>query len=724
MLQNSTNGATQDTVSGLANGAYFIRAQAVNGSFAQGAWSTAHRFIVTGPGPGSLSAPLLQPTKAYSTFHPFELIVFNWSSVPGAVTYKLQYSLDPSFPVTTRGQFDNIPNTTMSFEIGNPEGNYSARVFAVDANGVTSQPSNTIAFSVFFNNPIGPPPSPLSPSNGVTLTLPITLTWTDVPNPQPSGYELMIAKDSGFKTVEEDDPQLNDPTRTVLSLTPGTKFWRVRSAQGDNSPTTAAETAWSATGTFTVSSAPPGPVSITIVNPQMYSGDTTFVQLQLSAGVSAGGATVSLSSSNPAAFPVPATVAMPGNLAWTQFTVQAGQVTASTPVTLTATINSQSVASQFNVLPPSLKSLTISPGSISGGAQAQLTAALNGQAPAAGAVIGFSSDSPAATPPASATAAPGNASVSLGMPTSSVAVNTPVTVTATWQGVSVQGHVTLLPQPPPASITLSPSTTVGQSGGSFATVTIASPSSTDTTLQVSVSNPAVATMVPSSVQIPAGSTTGGFNIFTAPVTTQTLVTISVSGGGVTRSAVLTVTPSAVASPAVSSVTLAPSSVTGGSGSQGTVTLVSAAPSGGAVVTLSSSNSSAASVPASITVAGGASSASFAVGNLRCRHVYTGHDFGKRGRRYQHRCTDGEPAGSGHNAHSDGVRPQRSEHHLEPGRHQCACRQHGFGVFCCGNKDYAQRFRRQRRRLVRSVFERWRQGEDMHVLVGRKWVRNR
>jgi hypothetical protein len=45
-----------------------------------------------------------------------------------------------------------------------------------------------------------------------------------------------------------------------------------------------------------------------------------------------------------------------------------------------------------------------------------------------------------------------------------------------------------------------------------------------------------------SVLIPAGSTTGGFFINTAPVSTQTLATISVSGGGITRSATLTLNP--------------------------------------------------------------------------------------------------------------------------------------------------------------------------------------
>jgi len=40
----------------------------------------------------------------------------------------------------------------------------------------------------------------------------------------------------------------------------------------------------------------------------------------------------------------------------------------------------------------------------------------------------------------------------------------------------------------------------------------------------------------------AGATTGGFNIFNVPVTTQQLVTVSVTGAGVTKSATLTVQP--------------------------------------------------------------------------------------------------------------------------------------------------------------------------------------
>jgi hypothetical protein len=717
LLQSSTNGATQDTVSGLADGTYFWRVQAVNGDFVQGAWSQPRSFTVTGAGTGSPGTPSLGPTKGYSTFHPWEVMTFVWSAVPDAATYVLQYSTDPSFPVSTRGQFDNIPDTTFSFAIANPEGNYFARVFAVDANGIFSAPSNVISFSVFYSNPIPPPPTIVAPVNNPTLTLPVTLEWNHVANPQPSGYEIQIARDSAFSSIELDDPQLNGPTREILSLTAGKKFWRVRSAQGDSSPTTAALTAWSATGTFTISSAPPTPVSVKVAKDPLFSGETTVVAIQLTAAVPAGGATINLNSSNPGALPVPATVTMPGNTAWMQFQVQAGQVTTPTPVTLTATINSGSASAQFTLQPSSLKSLTISPSSISGGAQPQGIVMLNGQAPAGGAVVTLASDSPFVNPPASVVVDTGGFSASFPISSSAVTANTTATVTASYGGASAQAQVTLTPQQPPAALTLSPTSVTGQGGNSFATVTVASSSSTDQILQVASSNPAVAS-VPNGVMIPAGSTTGGFNISTSAVSTQTVVTISVSGGGVTKSANLTVnataptppptpgaptllspatdakvgqpitfdwsdvanatryeiqidssqnftapltlsqmvsvsqatitglpaqrlfwrvrafnsadvagpfsssrrfTAGAVSTPppppapaSLSAVSVSPSSVVGGSTAQGTVTLTSGAPSGGALVSLSSANASVAAVPASVTVAAGASTVTFAV----------------------------------------------------------------------------------------------------------------
>jgi hypothetical protein len=223
-----------------------------------------------------------------------------------------------------------------------------------------------------------------------------------------------------------------------------------------------------------------------------------------------------------------------------QFQMQAGQVTSSTPVTLTATLNSGQASLQFNVLPPSLNSVVLTPATISGGAQAGAIVMLNGQAPAGGAVVDLTSDSASAMPPALATVPAGSSSVSVGFPTNPVAANTLANISAGWNGASVQSQLMLTPQGQPASIALSPASVTGTTS-TFATVTMAAASATDQTLQISSSNPA-ASLTATSVLIPAGSTSGGFFINAAPVSTQTLATISVSGGGVTRSATLTLNP--------------------------------------------------------------------------------------------------------------------------------------------------------------------------------------
>jgi hypothetical protein len=78
----------------------------------------------------------------------------------------------------------------------------------------------------------------------------------------------------------------------------------------------------------------------------------------------------------------------------------------------------------------------------------------------------------------------------------------------------------------------------------------------------------------------------------------------------TAGAVSTPPPPSPAS--LSAVSVSPTSVVGGTTAQGNITLTSGAPSGGALVSLSSANPSVAAVPASTTVTAGASSVTFNV----------------------------------------------------------------------------------------------------------------
>src|ERR1039458_5714726 len=78
---------------------------------------------------------------------------------------------------------------------------------------------------------------------------------------------------------------------------------------------------------------------------------------------------------------------------------------------------------------------------------------------------------------------------------------------------------------------------------------------------------------------------------------------------------MTTTLTVVPSPTPSSVTLAPSTVTGGNPSTGTVLLSGPAPAGGSVVALASSLTSSAPVPASVSIPAGVTSGTFTVTTL-------------------------------------------------------------------------------------------------------------
>ena len=603
--------ATSDVVSGLAAGTYFWRVQAVSNDFVQGPWSTARKFRVTGASPTLPATPTLHQPRGGSSFHPWESFGMSWSGVSGATKYVLEASKDPAFPAN--GVVFRWESPTPSTEIlitTADRGTYSARVFAVDADGNYSQPSNAIGFTIAFNAPIAAAPTLVSPTGGASASLPIDFRWNHVVNPQSSGYQLQIARDAGFKQIEQDIPFLNGPTYTVVQLpTGGAKFWRVRSFQGVvDTAGTAAVTAWSPVGTFVVPDGPLQVNSISLSRAAPASGEEVYVDLQLNRGAPAGGATITLASSNPRAAPVPASITVPGGASFVTFRFVAGQVDTPETATITATIGSVSTTRSFTVSPSSLRSLDGVPFRQNGGVPLGAIVMLNGQAPAGGAVVSLSSSSSAAQPPATVTVPAGVESVSFAMPTSRVSADTLVTITATWRGASVQATTTLTPQPAPTSITLDPATTSG-AAGSFGRVTAGDPRDADVTFSLSTSRPDLVT-VPSSVTVPQFAAAGGFNVATAPVSTRALVTISVSGGGVTLSATLTLEPVAVG-PSATALNFSPSTVASGGRSTGTVTLSGPAPTGGLAVSLASS-SAVAGVPASVTVPAGATSASFDV----------------------------------------------------------------------------------------------------------------
>jgi hypothetical protein len=159
-----------------------------------------------------------------------------------------------------------------------------------------------------------------------------------------------------------------------------------------------------------------------------------------------------------------------------------------------------------------------------------------------------------------------------------------------------------------AAVSASPSSVVG-GGGATGTVSL-SASAPAGGASVLLSSASSAVTVPAAVTVAQGMTSATFGIATSAVTMPTSTTISASYGGVTKATTFTVTPASA--PALASVALTSTSIVGGTSTTGRATLTAPAGSGGAVVTLRSSNPTLVGVPASVVVPAGATSATFTV----------------------------------------------------------------------------------------------------------------
>ena len=281
----------------------------------------------------------------------------------------------------------------------------------------------------------------------------------------------------------------------------------------------------------------------------------------------------------------------------------------------TITINGAGASNMPQTIPVSLtvtapvaalSAVSVSPASVLGGVSSTGTVTLDNPAPVGGAVVSLtSSNTAAAQVPASVTVAAGATMATFTATTSPVASNTSVTISALYNSITRTTTLTVTAATL-TSVTRNP-TSVRGGNPSTGTVTLSGQAPVGGAMvTLSSSNTAAAT-VPASVTVAAGATTATFTVTTSPVASNTSVRISATYRSTTQRATLTVN-----APTMSSLTLSPASVQGGNSSTGTVTLNGPAPAGGIVVTLSSSRTSVATVPASVTVAAGATTATFLI----------------------------------------------------------------------------------------------------------------
>ena len=262
---------------------------------------------------------------------------------------------------------------------------------------------------------------------------------------------------------------------------------------------------------------------------------------------------------------------------------------------------------------PTPSTLTLSPTSVTGGDPATGSVTLSATAPAGGQAVALtSSNSASASVPASVTVAGGSTSTTFPVTTTSVTTTSQVTITATSGGASRSAVLTVSPaassSPTLTGLSLNPDTVV-EGTNSTGTVALSAAAPTGGVVVALTSGNTSAATVPASVTVPAGDTAASFTVFSGTTASTSSSVITASAGGINRTALFTVTS---ANPTLSNLTISPLSVTGGSSATGTVTLTAPATGSGITVSLSSDDSTIASVPPSVTVASGDTTASFTI----------------------------------------------------------------------------------------------------------------
>jgi len=340
-------------------------------------------------------------------------------------------------------------------------------------------------------------------------------------------------------------------------------------------------------------------------------GGSVTGTMSLNAPARVSGVIVTLRSSNIAAQP-PLSVIIPAGQVSATFNVATNVLAATQNVTITAQAGAASQTATLEVDAPNavrLASFAVSPPAVQGGANFSATATLTGPAPAGGASIQLASDNGAVKPPATLTVPFGQTSATIAIPTAQVTTMQTANISANFAGGSQTATVTVNP---PFTLSLSASTVTG---GASVTGTIALPQPAPLLgLTISLKASDASVQVPPLISIAPGQSSVTFTVNTTPVPSSRAVTISAASpsfAGFTQAVSLAVNP--VATAALSSLTISPTKVTGGSTASGTVTLTAPAPVTGFTVTLKTNAPFYTQIPPTVMVPGGQTTASFQIG---------------------------------------------------------------------------------------------------------------
>jgi hypothetical protein len=547
---------------------------------------------------------------------------------------------DPSVPTATADKVSGLPNGTYFWRV---------KATQLGPNGGVDSPWSAVrTFTVTGPGAAPAAPTFTTPLNGASFHVreSFIIKWSAA---QGAHHYLLEA---------DNDPAFSYPlTLTTDALTFGTQaealwgnaitniYYRVRAVSADNvrslpSPTLNIHITNAAPIPAAVSQVAPaagGSVSLPFVfdwtdtaNPQVPGYD-----LQVDTTPNFANNVLLLQGVTRSDYMVTPDLLAPGNYFWRVRALHgdvAGPWSPGRAITVTAPPPTPAGFDLFAII--------AEPGNGYGGNSTQARVLLNQPAPASGALVTLASDIPQAEVPARTVTIPAGRTDAFVTPitTGPVPPNGIIGVLRAaygngWQQSSL-GVLPIL-----YGMSLSHEKVVGGTA-LIGTVTLQAPAPAGGVTVRLVSSDTSLVRPPSTIVVPAGATDANFTITTSALSVPTRVTIdpgTENDGGVHAfqvSVVVTPAGSPTPPPSLSSLTLSQSSVLAGNTVTGTVTLTSAAPAGGAVVTLQGSMEGQVITPPSVRVPAGSSTATFTTlpaPQVNAQHwVFIGAHYGTSG----------------------------------------------------------------------------------------------
>jgi trimeric autotransporter adhesin len=409
---------------------------------------------------------------------------------------------------------------------------------------------------------------------------------------------------------------------------------------GDSGPATAAQLngpaglAATATGEIAVADAenhrlrmltpeaaePCGEVAALALEPsEAVTGQTVTGSVRLNCAVPSA-TTVSLVSDS-TAITLPATVSVPAGRTTASFEIGTGTVTAAGEVEVMANTAGASLAASLAVMPASAgndpavgATLTLLPESVPGGSPALGRVRLGALAPAGGVTVMLVAGNDAVSAPESVTVPPGELTADFLVATEPVDEAMEVEISASIAATTLTAALELLAgedEPEPGSlvrVSVSPSRlrTGEEATGTVALTQAAGAGG----VTVRLSSNSGAVMLPESVTILQGETSATFVVAVGEVEELETVTITAESTNTVTARVLLLPEGIGETAVIGGVLVMPNPLTGGEQAVARVTISGASDQD--IVVLISSDSETVSVPESVTVSAGETSATFEI----------------------------------------------------------------------------------------------------------------